>query len=440
MNDNLDVLKIISFNKKDFKRIPENPGVYIFFGKDNRKLYVGKSKNLKSRIRSYFLSNLLPKTKSMINEASFLSYINVTSELEALLLEAKLVKKYKPFYNIALKDDKNPLYIKIVNEEYPRIITVRKPELYKSIAYYGPFPDTGSVYSVLKMLRKIFPFSQHKLGKKTCLYKQMGLCDPCPNEINSINDPNNKNILKRIYIKNIRSIKQILDGKYYKVKNRLIREMDFHSNKSDYESAIKIREQIKKLEYVTQPISDIDNFLENPNFAEDIFLQEQKELKNIISRYFKIKSFLRIECYDISHLTGTNPTASMVTFINGVPDKNLYRRFKINQNKGMDDLSSLNEVAKRRLKYIKIWGKPDLIIVDGGKNQVSVFFKIFKNIKIPVVGLAKNEEKLVIPFQSKYLDLKLRGYSLFLVQRIRDEAHRFARKYHHILSSKALFT
>src|SRR4030042_1886186 len=190
MNDNLDVLKIISFNKKDFKRIPENPGVYIFFGKDNRKLYVGKSKNLKSRIRSYFLSNLLPKTKSMINEASFLSYINVTSELEALLLEAKLVKKYKPFYNIALKDDKNPLYIKIVNEEYPRIITVRKPELYKSIAYYGPFPDTGSVYSVLKMLRKIFPFSQHKLGKKTCLYKQMGLCDPCPNEINLINDPN----------------------------------------------------------------------------------------------------------------------------------------------------------------------------------------------------------------------------------------------------------
>src|SRR4030043_2316710 len=227
MNDNLNGLIKLSLNKIDFKRIPENPGVYIFFGKNNRKLYVGKSKNLKSRIRSYLLSNLLPKTKSMINEASFLSFINVTSELEALLLEAKLVKKYKPFYNIALKDDKNPLYIKIVNEEYPRIITVRKPELTKSIAYYGPFPDTVSVYSVLKMLRKIFPFSQHKLGKKTCLYKQMGLWAPCPNEINSINDPNNKNILKRKYIKNIRSIKKILDGNYYKVKNRLIREMNF---------------------------------------------------------------------------------------------------------------------------------------------------------------------------------------------------------------------
>src|SRR4030042_2070959 len=361
MNDNLNGLIKLSLNKIDFKRIPENPGVYIFFGKDNRKLYVGKSKNLKSRIRSYLLSNLLPKTKSMINEASFLSFINVTSELEALLLEAKLVKKYKPFYNIALKDDKNPLY------------------------------------------------------------KQMGLCDPCPNEINLINDPNNKNVLKRNYIKNILSIKQILDGNYFQVKNKLIREMNFHSNKSDYESSIKLREQIKKLEYITQPISDIDIFLENPNFAEDIFLQEQKELKNSISGYFKIKSFSRIECYDISHLTGTNPTASMVTFINGFPDKNLYRRFKIDQNKGMDDLASLREVAERRLKYIKIWGKPDLIIVDRGKNQVSAFFKIFKNIKIPVVGLAKNEEKLVIPFQSKYLDLKLRGYSLFLVQRIRDE-------------------
>src|SRR4030043_747061 len=153
MNDNLNGLIKLSLNKIDFKRIPENPGVYIFFGKDNRKLYVGKSKNLKSRIRSYLLSNLLPKTKSMINEASFLSYIKVTSELEALLLEAKLVKKYKPFYNSSLKDDKNPLYIKIVKEEYPRILTVRRPDLINALAYYGPFPNSSAVYSVLKTLR-----------------------------------------------------------------------------------------------------------------------------------------------------------------------------------------------------------------------------------------------------------------------------------------------
>jgi excinuclease ABC subunit C len=374
----------------------------------------------------------------MIHEASFLSYINVTSELEALLLEAKLVKKYKPFYNIALKDDKNPLYIKIVKEEYPRILTVRKPELINSLSYYGPFPNTSAVYSVLKMLRKIFPFSQHKLGKKSCLYKQMGLCDPCPNEINLTQDPDKKIVLKRKYLKNIHSVKQFLDGNFYKVKNNLLREMNFYSNKSDYESAIKVREQIKRLEYITQPISDIDIFLENPNFAEDIFLQEQKDLKDVISRYFKIKSFSRIECYDVSHLTGTNPTASMVTFINGVPDKNLYRRFKINQKRGMDDIASLREVAERRLKYINSWGKPDLIMVDGGRNQVSVFISVFKNTEIPIVGLAKKEEKLVIPFKSKYQDLKLKGSPLFLIQRIRDEAHRFARKYQQKLFSKAL--
>jgi excinuclease ABC subunit C len=407
-------------------------------GNNNQKLYVGKSKNLKSRLHSYFLSNLLPKTRSMMNEASYLSYIKVTTELEALLLEAKLIKKYKPFYNSALKDDKNPLYIKIVKEEYPRILTVRKNELDNSIAIYGPFPNTNAVFSVLKMLRKIFPFSQHKLSKYVCIYKQMGLCDPCPNEINQINDIKKRILLKIHYLKNIRSIKQILDGKFYKVKDNLNHEMDIYSKKSDYESAIKIRDQIKKLEYITQPISNIDTFLENPNFAEDVFLKEQKDLKDMLSRYFKIRSFSRIECYDVSHLAGTNPTASMVTFINGVPDKNFYRRFKLNQNSGMDDLASLRETAKRRFKYLKIWGKPDLIMVDGGKNQVSVFIDIFKNTNIPIVGLAKIEEKLVIPFKSKYIELKLRGYPLFLIQRIRDEAHRFARKYHQKLFKKAL--
>ena len=430
----------LALYKIDFKKIPENPGVYIFFGKKNQKLYVGKSKNLKSRLRSYFLSSLLPKTRSMMNEASYLSFINVTSELEALLLEAKLVKKYKPFYNSALKDDKNPLYIKIVKEEYPRILTVRRPDLINALAYYGPFPNSSAVYSVLKTLRKIFHFSQHKLGKRVCLYKQMGLCDPCPNEINLNLNPNKKRFLKNKYLNNIGSIIQILDGNIYKVKNNLIKEMDLYSKKSDYESAIGVREQIKKLEYITQPISDIDNFLENPNFAEDIFLKEQNDLKNIISRYFKINSFSRIECYDVSHMTGSNPAASMVTFINGIPDTNLYRRFKIQQKSGMDDLASLSEVAIRRYKYLKTWGTPDLMLIDGGKNQVSVFISIFKNTKIPIVGLAKREEKLVIPFKSKYSEIKLTGYPLFLIQRIRDEAHRFAKKYHQKLFSKSLLT
>lgn len=437
------------FSKKGAGRVSESAGVYIFWAKDFKPVYIGKANNLKRRVSSYFSANLSKKTSQMLKEAVYLSTVKVNSELEALLLEARLVKKMQPKYNLSLKDDKHPLYIRITKEEYPQVLTARKKdEKGKNLAFLGPFPLSDNVRSVLKMLRRIFPYAQHKLGKRGCIYSQMGLCNPCPNEIAGIVSEKEKGSQRAIYRQNIAYIKAVLSGKFTFVRKSLERMMRQYAKKEDFEMAAIVRNQIQKLDYITQPITPIGQFLENPNLLEDLRNEEIRQLRRLISKYLKVpKSLTRIECFDVAHLAGSNPTASMVTLVNGEPDKSLYRRFRIRQEKGRSDTDSLNEVAKRRAKYLSSWGIPDLIIVDGGKAQVSVFRKVFAEHKIPVVGLAKRYETLVIPVER--LDLTTHGFierkvakgpTRNLVQRIRDEAHRFARRYHHKLLKKELLS
>ncbi|MBI3443323.1 excinuclease ABC subunit C, partial [Candidatus Woesebacteria bacterium] len=180
-------------------------------------------------------------------------------------------------------------------------------------------------------------------------------------------------------------------------------------------------------------------FLENPNLTEDLRKNELRQLRNILKFYFvNLKSLRRIECFDVAHLAGNSPTASMVTFIKGEPDKNFYRHFKIRQKEGQNDIESLREVIKRRLKYLDKWGKPDLIIVDGGRGQVKAFTSILygSEVVIPVVGIAKNPDRLI----TKDKKVRLQGATLHFVSRIRDEAHRFARRYHHKLIRRQLLT
>ena len=447
MQNQLKDLKKIKFNKHNVKSLPDQTGIYIFFNIKKTPIYIGKANNVKSRVRSYLYTNLIRKTKEMVGEATHLSYILVGSELEALLLEAHLIRKTKPLYNSALKDDKKPLYIRISNEKYPRILTARKTEITKdNIVFLGPFPSTSNVRSVLKLLRKIFPYSQHKLGKRGCIYSQMGLCNPCPNEIEKISNITEQKKYIYEYKQNVRYIKEILSGRFTFVKKSLDKLMRQYAKDENYEMARVVRDQIEKLDYLTQPVTPIQAFLKNPNLLEDIREEEITDLKIFLDNYIYIpKKLNRIECYDVAHLAGTNPTASMVTFINGEPDKNYYRHFKIRQIKGQSDTDSMKEVGSRRSKHFSSWGKPNLIIVDGGKGQVSVFNKIFEKYKIPVVGLAKREEKLVIPV--KLTDLSTRSFiersvpngpSKNLILRLRNEAHRFARVYHHKLLQKEL--
>lgn len=411
---------------KQLRKLPEDPGVYFFWQKGT-PIYIGKAKNLKNRVGSYFSQNLIAKTKAMVEEADSLTFIKVESELESLLLEANLIRKNQPKYNSVSKDDKHPLYITITKDEFPRIITTRQT------GTYGPFPSSSTVRSVLKMIRRIFPYSDHKIGKRACIYHQIGLCNPCPSTIRSQKE-------KLLYLKNIRKIRAILSGKFNLVRRELTKEMDSLSRNNSFEEAGAIRDQIARLDYITQPIIPGEYFLENPNLLTEIRKEELNDLKKILIEFIKIEGGLtRIECYDIAHLAGTNPTASMVTFVNGVPDKTLYRHFKIRQLKGADDLSSMKEVAKRRIKYLKAWGAPDLIIVDGGKTQVNAFKSSFNETNIPIIGLAKRFETLIIPAAAGFKEVRLkRGSALKLVQRIRDEAHRFARIYHHHLLKREL--
>jgi excinuclease ABC subunit C len=444
MQDLLKSLPKIQLSTKVYNTFPDSAGVYVFF-KDDYPIYIGKAINLKRRVSSYFDLDLEGKTASMVNEAQELSYIQVGSELEALLLEAKLIRSYMPKYNVAAKDDKHPLYIQITAELYPRVITARKiAEREKNIAFYGPFPSSRNVRSVLRMLRRIFPYSDHKLGKRGCLYSHIGLCDPCPNIIEMAGDKLQMSNLRNQYLKNIKHIRSILDGNITKVRGNLVKEMEELSQNQDFEKAGLIRDQIQKLEYITRPQMPTEFYMQNPNLYEDIRKKEALQLSAVLKKFnISIPKIERIECFDVAHLAGTSPTASMVTFIKGEPDKNFYRHFRIRQIKSQDDYASMKEVISRRKNHLKDWGKPDLIIVDGGKGQVSVFLRELEGENIPVVGLAKRFETLVIPVKT-YGTTALKEYrfpkgaALNLVERIRDEAHRFARAYHHKLISRNL--
>lgn len=440
-------LIITNFSKINVNKLPKSPGVYLLFNKEKKVIYIGKSNKLKKRVITYLSPSNSIKTKKMIQEIRSFSYILVNSELEALLLEAKLISKYLPFYNITHRDDKNPLYIKITKEKYPKVLTARKFEREDTnLSFFGPFTSSGNVNAVLAMLRKIFPYSDHKLGRKPCLYSQLGLCMPCPNIIDATADSKKRDDLTKRYLKNINIVNKVLQGKIKSVRNNLERSMINYSKNLEFENAAVVRSQIEKLDYITQPIIPIRYFLKNPNLLRDIRKKEKDNLSQLLTKHIKIKNSLsRIECYDVAHLAGSKPTASMVTFIEGEPEKKLYRHFRIKQKSKKDDIASLSEIGKRRIRYLSSWGVPDLIIVDGGKTQASCFFDIFSKKGIPVVGIAKKNEVLVIPSkkggQISYIQIKMSsGAALNLVQRLRNEAHRFARRYHHKLLHKSLFT
>ncbi len=428
----------INFTKKSIKTIPQSAGVYLFKDKQNTVIYVGKAKNLKNRLETYFLKDLEPKTSRVVKATKTFSFIAVNSEFEALLLEAKLVRKYQPKYNIQLKDDKSPIYVGITKEEYPRVILLRKTQLdNQKLEYtFGPFINSSQIKNFLKFVRRTFPFSTHKPGRRPCIYSQLGLCEPCPSKI--INTPSNhlKISLQKKYRKNIKGVVQTFKGKFTQLKNSLEKQMHLFASKNNFEEAQKIRAKIKILEHISAPKSSIDSYIENPNFLEDIRKKETLKLKQLLFPFLKISKIERIECFDVSHTFGSYPTASMVTFIKGIPEKNLYRRFAISTKK-LSDVKMLQEVFVRRKKHFEDWGRPDLIVVDGGKPQLSAAFCVFSG-EIAVIGLAKRLEKIILKTQEGFKELSPKGEALYLLQRLRDEAHRFAKSYHKKLIFKAL--
>ncbi len=418
-------------DKKIIDNLPTTFGVYIF-KKNSEILYVGKSVNIKARVRSHLENAQLDKKEALIvTQSNNLDWITTENEVQALLLESELIKKYQPKYNVIWKDDKSYLYIKItVSDDYPKIFLTRKKDIEsdKNKAknlYFGPFSAVKVVESLISDIRHIIPFCTEKnLGKKPCFYSKIGLCQPCPNVIENQKDKKIKLQLKRQYHKNIKKVIEFFQGKVTKILDNFYDQLKKLIKEEKFEEAINIRNKIFRLErLINQPLNYDQTKTENKSLK--ILLAELK-------KYFpNLKKLQRIECYDISNLGKKNQVASMVVMTNGKIDKSQYRRFKIKNTQLNSDFDRLEEVIKRRFE--NYWPRPDLLVIDGGRPQIKTVMTILKNMKIdiPMVGIAKNPDRLIIG-QEDFLTVKYpqTNFGFNLIKLLRDEAHRFAKKYH----------
>lgn len=418
--------------QSSYQSLPEKPGVYLFLDNKGKVLYVGKAKNLKIRVSSYFLNKSLlgEKTKVLLKKTAKVKFFIVSSEIESFLLEANYIKKYQPSYNVRLRDAKTYPFIQItIKDRYPKILVTRKTDDKKSL-YFGPYPNVGALRIVLRTLRKIFPYqSVINHPKKICLFHHLGLC-PCPPIFDSPQ-------IKKNYRKNILQIIKILNGKIKNVLSDLRNERDEESKRENFEKAKELQKKIDALTLITTSFHSPFEYESNPNLLSDLRKNELLDLKNNLRKFsVTLEMPKRIECFDISNIAGYHATGSMIVFIDGEKEPSSYRKFRIKKGGTPNDTLMMNEIISRRLNHDE-WDFPDLIIVDGGKGQISAALKALreKNKKIPVIGLAKREE-LIITSNFKEINLPDDSPSLHLLTRIRDEAHRFAISYHRKLRSK----
>jgi len=530
------------------KTIPEDPGVYQFLSSDKTIIYVGKAKNLKKRVSSYFQKNIKSrKTLNLVKNTKYVEHVVVHSESDALLLENSLIKKNQPKYNILLRDDKTYPWICIKNEPFPRVFVTRK--LVKDGSqYFGPFTSFKTINTIMGIIKQLYSLRNcnYNLSSKNIEQKKFKVCLEY-HLGNCLGGCEGKESLED-YEKNILAIKQILKGNVNESKRNFKKEMMKFSNNQEYEKAQKIKEKIQLLEnyqskstVVSSKLNNIDvfsiisdsesafvNFLQvahgkiirfhnqevkkklneddekilslmilsirekynstSKNIISHINLENQINLKFIIPRSGDNKKLLdlsiknakafrfernkqtqlvdperhinrimeqmrldlkmkeeprHIECFDISNIQGTNNVASCVVFINGKPSKKLYRKFNIKTIDGQNDFGSMQEVVFRRYKRLldEKQDLPNLIVIDGGKGQLSSAVKSLKELdldnKISVLGIAKRLEELYFPNDSIPLYLNKKSETLKVIQQLRNEAHRFGVSFHRDKRSKS---
>lgn len=513
----------------DLKLIPTNPGCYIFRDGRGKVIYVGKAKNLKKRVSSYFQKRDLDmKTKMLVENIDSVDFVATENEVEAYILENTLIKRHKPKYNIDLRESKRYAYIQITDEEFPRLLIARGTPDRKG-HYFGPFVSAQERDYILKFLRRAFKLRTcKKLPKKPCLRSHIGRCSaPCRDRQNTGK-----------YKKSLEKVKKVLGGKDVEVADQIREEMAERSDAQDYERALELRNQLNALIHLAERQNmarlrrydeDIINYLVSEgnvvlflfnvykgtvankeefffdyyeNFLEDFVAQyysenpvpsviilpeklnssigeylslkakkkvevvipkrgERKELLEFVKKNLELYMFGKarkieelqeklslpkpprvIECFDISHLSGTSMVGSMVQFRNGAPDKSNYRRFRIRSVEGVDDFRAIAEIVRRRYSRLLEEKKemPDLIIIDGGREQLNFAFKELKalNLKIPIISIAKKFEEIYLPGRTGPMELDRKETALKFIQEIRDEAHRFAIAYNRLLRSKSL--
>lgn len=528
--------------------LPEKPGVYLMHDASGKVIYVGKAVVLKNRVRSYFrnLASHTPKVKAMVAKIAEIETIVTSSEVEALILECNLIKKYRPRYNISLKDDKTYPYLKVtMQEDFPRLYVTRR-QLRDGARYYGPYADAGAMHATVKLLRSMFPL-------RTC--RKMNVDRPCLNyHIKRCLAPCAGYISKADYHKMIKSVCMVLDGRTTELERDLKQQMQEAADNYAFEEAARLRDQLQAVarlneaqKAVTNNGGDMDifglgqdmtglcvqlffvrkgkligrdNFFlpdggDTPQEVMTAFVKQyyneatfipkevvlpylpEEEEKQLIETWLADKAQRRVElllpqrgvkkdllklanenavkllnerlrkgslslkndlqaaeelqqalglehplermdCFDISHTQGSETVASMVVFRNGTSSKKDYRRYKIVSAEGKpDDFKSMQEVVYRR--YRDYEDLPSLVVIDGGKGQLSSALEVIRGLGLDdllVVGLAKREEEIFKPHQSESIMLDREGAALHLIQRIRDEAHRFAITYHRKLRGK----
>lgn len=415
-------------------RAPRSPGVYLMKDAAGLVIYVGKAKDLRRRLDSYFvpLSRLTPKVAAMVERVKDLEWHAVRSETEALLLEGKLIKRWRPKWNILFRDDKQFPQIRVdLGETIPRFRIVRARTT-ENAKYFGPFPHQQAVHRTLKEMRQKFGIILAETQPRLLPDGKWQLFTDARAEIQ--NFPNI--VSHEEYAERVRQACDFLTGRVDEWTEQVREQMQKASAERDYEKAAQCRDLLDALERTTEKSR---RFLrENPLPRRD----ESKALETLAQALSLESMPLSIECFDISHISGTLAVASLVRFVNGQPDKNGYRRFKIKSFQGNDDFRAMHEVVGRRYTRLHEENRPfpDLIIIDGGLGQVGAARKAFQEHDLmipPMIGLAKREETVIFP-DGRELKLPHHDIGLNLLQRIRDEAHRFANTFNADLRSQKL--
>ena len=404
--------------KEKIKDIPHLPGVYIMKDSLGETLYIGKAKDLSKRVSSYF-QDKRPKTlklMSLVEKVKELDYVVTSSEEEALIYEASLVKEKKPKYNVELKDDKSFPLLKItLNEKFPRLTITRK-KIDDGSRYFGPYTKAKLLRNAISILKNIFPLRIcKKIPSESCLAYHIGQClGPC---VKRIDEKSYNEIVEQLIL--------FLEGKKTRLIQELTGKMKECADKKNFEQAAIIRNRLSALlEVSDRKTADYSSW---GNIA--------LKLKKIL----RLPSLpLKIEAFDVSNISGKEAVGSMVYFNNGLADKSNYRKFRIKSVRGIDDYAMMREIVRRRYQRLKEENKrfPDLIIIDGGKGHLRAAYEELLKLSldyIPAIGIAKQEEKIYTLGSQEPLDINRDSEILHFIQSIRDEAHRFALKYHHAL-------
>ena len=420
------------------RSFPQTPGVYLMKDAAGRVIYVGKAKNLRARAGSYFLKAAAEdrRTADLVREIRDIDYLEADSEVDALLLESRLVKDVQPRFNSDLKDDKTFPYLQITtHEDFPRVEFTRTPRQ-KGVKLYGPFTSAGSLRGAIVVLQRIFKF-------RTCTLdihaddEQWRWFRPCLlASIDQCTAPCNLRISKEEYRKDINRLRTFLDGGKKQLLAEMHKEMLEASKTLEFERAARLRDEIRLLETLDQR-GDLEEHVQ-----PEVFLVDPKKGLAGLEKVLGLAKPPRvIEGVDIAHLAGNETVASLVQFIDGLPFKPGYKRYRIKTVDGIDDFKSIHEVVSRRFARLTREGEspPDILLIDGGKGQLAAALDALESLGVEapcVISLAKRDEEVFMPGRSEPLRLSRDSYSLRLLEYVRDEAHRFAQHYHHLLRGK----